>query len=65
MVRIERRGRTRTVGVCTLCGGELYEGEFLFRLGGRLYCADCVRAGRQRAGEEEPQRETEWRNAWI
>ena len=46
-------GRAQECGTCALCGGEIYCGEFCFRLGRRTYCADCIRAGRMRAGEDE------------
>ena len=52
MRRYDRPARAQESGTCALCGGEIYCGEFCFRLGRRVYCADCVRAGRMKAGED-------------
>ena len=51
MRRGEWRARESVCGYCRSCGGEIYMGEFCFRLGGRVYCSDCVREGREVAGE--------------
>ena len=53
MRRSERRARERVYGYCRACGGEVYLGEACFRVGGRLLCRDCVREGREVAGETE------------
>ncbi len=51
MRRSEWRARERVYGYCRACGGEVYLGEACFRVGGRLLCRDCVREGREIAGE--------------
>lgn len=53
MAQNEVHGTACVYGYCSGCGGEVYLGEFCFRLDGRLYCGDCVREGRSVAGEED------------
>lgn len=52
MRRSEWRAQETVYGYCHVCGGEIYMGEFCFRLNGRVFCRDCVREGREIAGEE-------------
>ena len=52
MRRSEWRAKETVYGYCKGCGGEIYMGEFCFRLNGRVFCRDCVREGREIAGEE-------------
>ena len=52
MRRNEWRARETVCGYCRGCGGEIYMGEFCFRLNGRVFCRDCVREGREMAGEQ-------------
>lgn len=52
MRRNEWRVRETLCGYCRGCGGEIYMGEFCFRLNGRVFCRDCVREGREIAGEQ-------------
>jgi len=34
--------RRRPAAVCARCGGEVYPGESVWRLGGRTLCPDCA-----------------------
>jgi formylmethanofuran dehydrogenase subunit E len=35
--------------VCDECGLEIYESEFVYTLGGHVYCEDCVEDSRREA----------------
>ena len=56
MRRSEWRAQETIYGCCQSCGGEIYMGEFCFRLNGRVFCSDCVRVGREIAGDSVPER---------
>ena len=51
MRRSEWRAQETVCGYCRSCGGEIYMGEFCFRLNGRVFCRDCVRSAREIAGD--------------
>ena len=59
MRRDDGWGGACVCGYCRGCGGEVYFGEFGFFLGGGVYCADCVRAGREVLGENREKVDTE------
>jgi formylmethanofuran dehydrogenase subunit E len=35
--------------ICDECGEEIYESEFVYTLGGHVYCEDCVEDSRREA----------------
>ena len=53
MRRSEWRAQETVCGYCRSCGGEIYMGEFCFRLNGRVFCRDCVRSAREIAGDTD------------